>query len=314
MSAVPPPEGVFDQGVPWHFGNPLSEQRYLADGHAAVDMRNHGVLSVAGPDRLTWLHDLTTQYLRDLAPGDSALALILSPNGHVEHELHIVDDGSTSWLITQPGATEALLTYLESMKFMLRVDIADRGSDYVVVGESAHRAEGLGWRVPNPFAQRGYSLRESIVPIEDFDARMRAYDRQAGSWAREALRVAATMPRIGLDADHRTIPNESDWLMSAVHLNKGCYRGQETVAKVNNLGQPPRRLSLVHLDGSTDELPHHGAVILHNGKQVGWIGTSAQHHELGPIATAMLKRSVPAQADLQVEMSDGQINVREEAT
>lgn len=234
-TAVPPPDSVVDQGVPWHYGDPLREQRYLAAGSAAVDMSNHGVLTVTGPDRLTWLHSLTTQHLLDLRPGQSALALILSPHGHVEHELHLWDDGETTWIITQPGRLDELREYLERMKFMLRVDVVDRSAEWAVVGEPAVTPDAPGWVVPQPFASRGYALRESLVPRSEVEARLASYEHRAGSWAREALRTAALTPRFGLDTDHRTIPNEMDWLGSAVHLNKGCYRGQETVAKVNNL-------------------------------------------------------------------------------
>ena len=80
----------------------------------------------------------------------------------------------------------------------------------------------------------------------------------AGTWAAEALRIAAWRPRLGFETDHRTIAHEVDWLRTAVHLHKGCYRGQETVARVHNLGRPPRRLVFLHLDGSGHTLPARG--------------------------------------------------------
>jgi tRNA-modifying protein YgfZ len=83
-----------------------------------------------------------------------------------------------------------------------------------------------------------------------------------------------------------------------VHLDKGCYRGQETVARVHNLGRPPRRLVRLHLDGSVDHLPAHGDPVQHDGKQVGFVGSAARHHELGPVALALVKRSVPAEVEL----------------
>lgn len=309
MSSVPPPEGSFDQGITWHYGEPLREQRHIVTGNAAVDLGNRGVITVTGPDRLTWLHSLTSQHLLDVQPGGSSLALILSPNGHVEYELHLVDDGETTWVITGPGVAPALLDYLDRMRFMLRVDVVDRSDDFAVVAEPASSTEDLGWVAPEPFATRGYAIRESIVPRSHAASRCAAYPQRAGSWALEALRVGALMPRLGLDTDHRTIPNEMGWLGNAVHLNKGCYRGQETVAKVNNLGQPPRRFVLLHLDGSVDELPPHGTAVLLDGKDIGWIGSTAQHYELGPIATAVIKRSVPLNAPLGLAGSDIQASV-----
>ena len=121
----------------------------------------------------------------------------------------------------------------------------------------------------------------------------------AGMWAFEALRIAAHVPRFGLDTDHRTIPHEVGWIETAVHLNKGCYRGQETVARVHNLGHPPRRLVFLNLDGSEDRLPAHGdPVELDGGPQVGFTGSAARHYELGPIGLALVKRTVPVDATL----------------
>ena len=123
-----------------------------------------------------------------------------------------------------------------------------------------------------------------------------------GTWAWEALRIEAGRPRLGLDTDEKTIPNEVGWIPSAVHLDKGCYRGQETVARVHTLGRPPRRLALLHLDGSVEHLPPHGSAVELDGTQIGFIGSTARHHELGPIALAVIKRNVDVDATL---MADG---------
>src|SRR5690606_18176198 len=100
---------------------------------------------------------------------------------------------------------------------------------------------------------------------------------------------------------HRTIPNEVGWIGPAVHLDKGCYRGQETVARVHTLGRPPRRLTMLHLDGSENRLPAVGSPVLLGEKTVGTVGSSARHHELGPIALALLKRNVAVDAPLMVD-------------
>ena len=302
-----PPEGLIDQGVAWHYGDPFAEQRTLLQGSGVVDLSNRGVLTVTGVDRLTWLNDLTTQLVNGLSAGESALALILSPHGHVEYEMHLVDDGQTSWIIVQPGQAEGLLKYLDSMRFMLRVEVADVSDGHGVVYEPVHSpdADHPTWLVPAHFAARGLAGREVILPREQLAARLDAAPR-VGTWALEAIRVAAGMPRMNSETDHRTIPNEVDWLGSAVHMNKGCYRGQETVAKVFNLGHPPRRLALVHLDGSSEELPSHGDVISVAGKAVGWIGTAVRHFEDGNIALAVLKRNVASDAPLVVN-HDGEL-------
>ena len=121
--------------------------------------------------------------------------------------------------------------------------------------------------------------------------------RPAGVWAYEAHRVAAVRPRLGVDTDERTIPHEVGWIGGAVHLDKGCYRGQETVARVHNLGKPPRMLVLLHLDGSVDR-PTTGDAVMAGGRAVGRLGTVVEHVDLGPVALALLKRGVPADTAL----------------
>ena len=269
VAADPP-----DEAVAAHYGDPYREQKALLAGTALVDLSHRPVVRVAGPDRLTWLHDLTTQSLRDLPPGQWAEALILSPQGHVEHHLQLVDDGEQVLAHIEPGTTEALLAYLTRMQFMLRVEVTDATADQAVVFEQgAHR----------------------LVPRET----LASYDGGlAGLWAYDALRVAARRPRLGVDTDHRTIPNEVSWLGSAVHLDKGCYRGQETVARVYNLGRPPRRLVLLHLDGSDSTLPTAGSPVTLDEREVGTVGTAVRHHELGPIALARVKSKVSDDAAL----------------
>ena len=122
--------------------------------------------------------------------------------------------------------------------------------------------------------------------------------RPAGTWAFEAMRVTALRPRVGMDTDERTIPAEVGWIGTAVHLDKGCYRGQESVARVYNLGRPPRQLVLLHLDGSVDGRPAPGDDVTAGGRAVGRVGTVVEHHELGPIALALLKRAVPVETEL----------------
>jgi tRNA-modifying protein YgfZ len=307
-----------DAGVAWHYGDPHREQRMLAQGLAVVDLSHRGVLTVTGADRLTWLHSLTTQHLTDLAPGQSAETLVLSPKGHIEHALHVVDDGATTWLSTEPGAAPAVAGWLDSMRFMLRVEVADVSDRYAVLGEPVSGPVTDGgppaWVDPWPgpvgetacygpegadHPATGRAWRELLVPRADLDDAVGGRPL-AGTWAAEALRVAAWRPRAGVDTDHRTIPHELDWLRTAVHLRKGCYRGQETVARVHNLGRPPRRLVFCHLDGSGHVLPEPGTPLtgLDGGRPVGALTSVARHAEDGPIALALVKRSLDPTAVL----------------
>ena len=262
-----------DAGVAAHYGDPLREQVAVASG-ALVDLSHRPVIRIAGPDRLSWLHSLTSQHLTSLAPGVWTEALVLSPQGHVEHHLTLVDDGTAVLAHVEPGTADALVAFLRRMQFLLRVEVEDVTPSYAVV-----------------FADGGFSFvpRSSLSSVDGPVAGLLAY---------EALRVAARRPRLGVDTDHRTIPHEVGWLTTAVHLDKGCYRGQETVARVWNLGRPPRRLVLLHLDGSDSTLPAVGSPVSSDGRDVGRVGTAARHHELGPVALALVKRQVPDDAVL----------------
>jgi tRNA-modifying protein YgfZ len=274
-------EGV-DAGVAAHYGDPFREQKALVAGSAFVDLSHRGVIAVTGPDRLAWLHSLTTQHLEQLAPHAWTTTLVLSPQGHVEHAMTGFDDGETFWAHVEPTRAEALVGWLDSMRFMMRVEVSDVTADWAALcrGEEAF----------------DLIRRTDLAGLAESDA-----GTPAGVWAHEALRIARGEPRFGLDTDHRTIPNEVGWIGSAVHLDKGCYRGQETVARVHTLGRPPRRLVLLHLDGSVDRLPEHGSAVVAGDRQVGFVGTSARHHEVGPIALAVVRRNVAVEDALVVD-------------
>ncbi len=343
LESAVPAEGV-DEGVPGHYGNPIVEQRRLERGEAIVDLSNRGVLTVTGPDRLSWLHSMASQALARLAPGESAEALFLDASGRIEHVVHVVDDGTTTWLVVEGSDAAPLASWLDRMRFMLRVDVVDGTGEFAVLGAMsvaaldaavpAHRANGVPldwtdpWGSPAPDAHRyapdaghpasAWRWVERIVPraaLADAAAAVRAGRASAaGSLAAEALRIAAWRPRLATEVDEKTIPHELDWLRSAVDLGKGCYKGQETVAKVLNLGRPPRRLVLLHLDGSDTVLPAPGDVVVAEKvrpepaageaperREVGHVTSSAMHHELGPVALAVVKRAVPAGLPLIVE-------------
>ena len=260
-----------DEALQAHYGDPYAEQRALSGGTGVVDLRNRDVLQVSGPDRLSWLHSLLSQHVEHLAPGDRTEALVLSPQGHVEHHVHVLAREDAVLLHGEPHTGPALKDFLDSMRFMLRVEVTP------VTDEQVQWTPG-----------GGYELTTSPSGT-------------AGVLAFEALRIAAGHPRLGLDTDHRTLPHEVGWLTTAVHLDKGCYRGQETVARVWNLGRPPRRLVRLQLDGSDSALPARGADVLLDGRAVGRMGSSARHYEQGPIGLALLKRNVPAEATVTVD-------------
>lgn len=315
-----------DEGVAAHYGEPVHEQRALERGIGVVDLSHHGVVTVAGADRLSWLHTLSSQQLDHLAPGESTELLLLDVQGHIEHAAAVVDDGETTWLLVDSGRAEALAEFLTSMRFMY--DVRVETPDVAVLGTSAAgpALTGAGgedlvvWRDPWPRTAEGstrygpadddhpgseWSAALWVVPSGDVtavvDAALAVGGKLVGVWAWEAMRVAAWRPRHNLDVDERALPHELDWLRTSVHLHKGCYRGQESIARVFNLGKPPRRLTFLHLDGSEHVTPDPGTEIIGpKDRVVGRLGSVVRHHELGPIGLALLKRSLDPTIDLVV--------------
>jgi hypothetical protein len=313
-----------------HFGNPLGEQRLLARGRAVVEL-GLGVVTVSGPDRLSWLNSITSQLLLGLDAGVSTETLVLDQSGRVEHAARVVDDGAVTWLLTERDDAAGLAAWLSSMRFMLRVEVEDRSADFVTLGRfdgaEAVAADDVvvewvdpwssvapgGWGYADLEAHPGsdWTLRIAVV-TPDTAAAVAASDvPAAGLLAVEALRIAAWRPALS-DADERTIPHELDWLRSAVHLSKGCYRGQETVAKVHNLGHPPRRVVMLHLDGSDAVLPAPGTPVVVGDNEVGRLAASAVHHELGPIGLAIVKRSLDPAATLSLTADDVVVTATQE--
>lgn len=323
------PGAVLDDDGPLHFGSPHREQRELVAGRAVAVLGDRGILSITGVDRLTWLDSITSQSVAALAPGESTELLVLDPQGHVEHAASVVDDGTVTWLIVDRDRAAALLAWLMRMRFRLRVDPQDAGHTHRVIGGTAGALAAVGavatwtdpwpgvapggWGYaavdPHPGTERDWA--EAVIDQEQYAALAAAAasgnQEIAGRWAADALRVAAWRPRAATEADGRTLPHEVDWLRTAVHLDKGCYRGQETVAKVHNLGHPPRRLIALQLDGSDALLPDAGAEVYANGESVGAITSVARHYQDGPIALALVKRTLTDDAVLSVQTADGVI-------
>jgi folate-binding protein YgfZ len=311
-------DGV-DAGIAWHYGEPLREQRSAVEGAGLIDGSHRDVVIVPGPDRLEWLHAIVSQHVANLADGESTESLVLSPNGHVEQHWVLTELGDQVWIDTEPGAADEVLNYLLKMRFLKRVEPAVVTADFAVLAVVGAQAPSVlaSAQLPVPderaialpgkgFVRRkprgdGFDLISDRATVAELAATLRdAGATPIGSWPAAALRVAQRLPRLGLDTDHRTIAHEVGWIGPAVHLDKGCYRGQETVARVQNLGKPPRRLVLLHLSGDSDQLPPAGTPVERDARSVGFLGTAVHHYELGPIALAVVKRTLTAADALTV--------------
>lgn len=292
-----------------HFGDPFAEQKRLAAGEGWVRLPELCALTVTGSDRISWLDSLTSHRI---GADSSAQTLILDPHGHVEYDLHVIDEHATTYLVSRVDTVDALHSYLDSMRFLMDVSVATSDLQVYWVPRRQQVPDRPTWLVPLEYAGLGHTPSgEDRGGTADKYVQRRP-DRlvgaevlyppgehpdgpECGSWALTALRIAAGVPTIGVDTDHKSLPHELGLIGPAVHLAKGCYRGQETVARLHNMGRPPRRLVLLHFDGA---LPETGDEVLLEDKVVGRVGSVAHHHELGPIGLAVVKRSVPESAQL----------------
>ncbi|GAA4858211.1 MULTISPECIES: YgfZ/GcvT domain-containing protein [Saccharopolyspora] len=331
--AVPAPDADLDVGVPWHFGDPFAEQRSAARSAVVVDRSHREVLAVPGDERLSWLHLVLSQHLTELPEGRGTEALVLDSQGRIDCHLLVAHHDGVVYLDTERGArassalpsmgeggSQPIAEYLEAMRFWSAVEPRDATAEFAVLSvigpDAAGILAGFGPVPAEPYEVVGLPgggfarnvplgalpSFDLVVPRESLVERwLQLTDagvRPSGTLAYEALRVEALRPRVGPDTDERAIPHELGWVHVAAHVAKGCYRGQETVAKVHNVGKPPRRMVLLHLDGSVEVRPETGDPVWHGDRRVGRVGSVVLHHELGPVALALLKRSAPVDGEL----------------
>ena len=281
--APPELDAPHTAGVPWHYGNPFGEQRAPL---SLIDRSNRVILTVTGEERESFLTNLLSKII---APG-ATMALDLDANGRAQHEMDVAVTDDAVFLIVSPHEAESLRDYLVSMIFWSKVEIAVSPLKLVTVfGEHTPLEAAFSRAVPGTPLRTDYGVTDVEAATE---AILQQNGQLAGLMCFEAYRVARGEPDHPVDCDEKTIPHEVGlWLAEAVDLNKGCYRGQETVARVENLGRAPRALVVTLLDGSVPVLPTPGTAFELAGRTVGVLGSVVHNYELGPIALATIKAS-----------------------
>lgn len=292
-------------GVAWHYGNPIGEQRAAQERTVAVDRSHRAVVAVSGPDAAEFLNNLLSQKLIDVASGFTASALDLDAQGRLLHHVDVAYADGVFYLDMPSYQRESFVDFLRKMVFWSQVDIEETDlAILTLLGPNVEQPE-----VGQVFTRRvepwtGLQRVDIAVPRSELRAVAANY-KLAGLQAFTAQRVRAGEPELRADLDGKSIPHEAPRLIArgdnpgAVHLEKGCYRGQETVARVENLGRSPRLLVLLQLDGSAPTEPELGAEITAGGRKVGRLGTYVHDADEGPIALALVKRSA-LQAQLTV--------------
>lgn len=312
--------------------NPLVEEARLRDGHAYVEFSDLETVVVRGEDRLTWLNNLTTAPFTRLQLGEDLEGLILDSQGHILHAFAASEGAEETFLLADVGGARPLAEFLESMKFMMRVSVSLQPVTAFVTLLEKHQLPGNAlasalytWEDRWPQVSSGgahYGRDDATHPAHGVHRSLLVADterapavadalEQAGliavsEQAWEAARVVDRRPRPSTEIlEEGVLPHELDWLRTAVWLNKGCFPGQETVAKIVNMGKPPRRLVFLYLEGPDADLPERGAVVSLDGEPVGVLTSVARDYEQGPVALALVKRTVPLEAVLTIEGGTG---------
>ena len=301
-----------DAGVAAHYGSFHGEQRTLESGEGFVDLSHRDVVRIKETDRLTWLHSLTSQHFTDLRAKQWTGALVLSPNGHVEHAFYGYDDGEAFVAHAEPGQAAALIEFLDGMRFMMRVEVSDVTADVAVTWRPRSRWSGAALRRRlwlRCEARKRRTSKPPHRPVRQLRARPARPAREVRRGRRPrmrpvGLRSAAHRPRRAPPRHRHRPPHHPE--RGRLDRPRGAP-GQGLLPRSGDRGprphpgRPPRRLTLLHLDGSENRLPHGGAELKLGDKVVGFVGSSARHHELGPIALAMVKRNVALDAQLDAD-------------
>jgi folate-binding protein YgfZ len=287
--------------------NPFVDQRRLVEGNAAVSVVA-GVVRVTGPDRVDVLNATLSQDLRGLSVGDSRDALELDGQGRIQHSIHVIEALDATILIVH-GATGAdFAAWLDKRIFMEDVQAVDVDTEFSVWGATVALGP-LVWTDPWPaIVAGGVTYGDETIPAWTWTETLLPKGEKPpveilSPSVLDPIRVVAGRPGMS-EVDDRSLPHELDWLRTAVHLSKGCYPGQETVAKIHNVGHPPRRLVRLHLDGSESVFAEAGDSVMFGDDVIGTVTTVGNHFDEGPVALAVIKRSVPVDASLVVVHDD----------
>lgn len=311
--------------VALHFGAPLVEQRRLAVGESLADLFCLQVVEVSGSERHQWLHSITSQDMLSIEPGQSRELINLDLHGKILHWAAVWEGKESTFIICEDIDVDGFVEYIQAMIFRYNITVCKR-PDITVIGQLAKSdlsivPEGINpiftWKDPWPGIEPGgttYFVDEQLRPLphpgELYQAFMHVFpvdslmdalakcpaNTFAGFWAWEALRIAAWRPRLSIEAKMGLTAMELDWVRTAVHLRKGCYRGQETVARVINLGKPAKRIVFLDFDGANGEVPTAGTPLYYQGKLAGEVTSSALHYEDGFIGLGLVKRNLPEDA------------------
>ncbi|HVV91150.1 MAG TPA: folate-binding protein [Solirubrobacterales bacterium] len=277
--------------------------------------RERGAIDVLGPDGAEYLQGQLTNDVESLAVGEGQYAALLDRKGHLQADLRVLRVGDEAILLdTEPAAKDAALRHLTMYSIGRDVEVADASAERAFVSLIGPRAAEIAATPPLPeFADEAATIAGvdvlAVGTRDGIDLLLPAGERErviaaltaAGAVevspeAVEILRVEAGVPRFGTEMDTATMPAEAAIVEDAVSFTKGCYIGQETVARLHYKGKPNRHLRGLRLSGAAAP----GAALRLGEKEVGTLGGSVVSPALGPIGLAIVRREAEPGTELAV--------------
>ena len=300
-------ETVGDVSVPAHYGDGIAEHHAVRKAAGIADVSHRGKILVTGDDRVTWLQSIISQDLRPLQAGQGRYSAFMSSKGkilscfrvYIQPESVFVEDvgevGDTTFQAFRKfllyGTKAKMKNCLETWGILL----VSGPAAAKVVGESFHIEVGqldlLSFVTPDLNGQSVFIARTEETGEQDFEifapteALATAWEKvwtagkslglqPFGTQARESLRVEAGIPKLGPDLNDQIVPPEANLEGKAFSLSKGCYPGQEVVARMDTYGSVKRRLVGLIINTPEKQAPPHGAKIFRGEREVGWISSS----------------------------------------
>ena len=292
------------------------QYRALREEAGFLERSGRRMLLVKGPDALEYLQGQLTNDVEALEPGDGCYAALLDRKGHMQGDMRVLRlHEEDVWLDTEPEAADQVLRHLQMYRVAREVEIEDASEAWAIVsviGPAA--AEVAGTPAPSPEHAQRYFQREGIEILAvatDLGLDLIARADQASALrhtlsasgavtvseqAAEIVRVESGRPRFGKEMTERTIPQEAGINDRAVSFTKGCYIGQETVARLHYKGKPNRQLRGLQLSAPARD----GDPVALGEKELGQVGTAVVSPAHGPIALAILRREAEPGAIVQV--------------
>jgi folate-binding protein YgfZ len=295
-------------------------RRAIAEGAGLVDRSERGKLALCGPDAKAFLAGQVTNDVEALVPGTGLYAALLTPKGKMLGDLRVLDTGDELLLDTERSALQAVFDVIRRATIGFGVELHKRTLQrglLSLVGPRAREIAGAADLPRDEHAHRGATIGGAEVRVittdvgvdvlclaEDAD-RVRDALVEAGAepvpeQAAEVVRVERGRPRWGAELDETVIPQEAGLNDRAVSFTKGCYVGQETVARLHWKGKPNRHLRGLLLSGAAQS----GAPLLLGDREVGRLGSVADSPVHGPIALALVRREAEPGAVLRVGGGD----------